>query len=160
LLEAYRDFRGSDEEPRRYRFSGGKYVLESTTKPVPDAVATGASDLNKQGIELLRESNYLGTANKFVKAAQLKPANSEFANNAGFAFYRLGKYEESIAWLKKAIELDPKRAVAYLNLGDTYAIVQRNAEAREAYKKYLELAPNSKAAPDVKKKLDALPPSP
>jgi len=34
------------------------------------------------------------------------------------------------------------------------------AEARKDYEKYLELAPDSKSAPDVKKKLDALPPSP
>jgi predicted RNA polymerase sigma factor len=38
--------------------------------------------------------------------------------------------------------------------------LNRNAEARQAYQKYLELAPNSKVAPDVKKKPDALPPTP
>lgn len=33
-------------------------------------------------------------------------------------------------------------------------------QARDAYKKYLELAPDSKSASDVKKKLDVLPSSP
>jgi len=70
------------------------------------------------------------------------------------------RYEESVNWCERAIEIDPKRAVAYVNLGDAYVKLNRNAEARRAYTKYLELAPNSKSAPDVKKKLDALPPSP
>jgi len=51
--------------------------------------------------------------------------------------------------------LDPQRAVAYLNLGDCYAKLSRDAEARGAYRKFLELAPDSKAASEVKKKLDA-----
>lgn len=70
------------------------------------------------------------------------------------------KYEFAVEWLKKTIELDPKRSVAYLNLGDALAKLNRNADARDAYKKYLELAPDSKAAPDVKQKLGALPPTP
>jgi hypothetical protein len=39
-------------------------------------------------------------------------------------------------------------------------LLNRNTEALQAYAKYLELAPNSKATPDVKKKLESLPLSP
>jgi len=79
-----------------------------------------------------------------------------FANNVGFAWYRAGKIQEAVLWFQQAISLDPRRAVAYLNLGDAYAKLSKEAPAREAYQKYLDLAPNSKAAPDVKKKLEAL----
>jgi tetratricopeptide (TPR) repeat protein len=57
--------------------------------------------------------------------------------------------------LQKTIEIDPKRAVAYLNLGDVYVKLNRIVEARQAYTKYLELVPDSKSAPDVKKQLNA-----
>jgi len=40
------------------------------------------------------------------------------------------------------------------------AKLNRSGEARQAYTKYLELAPDSKEAPDVKKRLAALPRSP
>ena len=70
------------------------------------------------------------------------------------------KYEESVVWFKKAIYIDPKRAVAYLNLGDACVKLSHNAEARQAYTKYLELSPNSKSASEVKAKLAALPTSP
>jgi len=72
----------------------------------------------------------------------------------------MGKYEEAVKYLRETIDCDSTRAVAYLNLADTYVKLKRNAEARQAYAKYLKLAPDSKSAPDVKKKLDALPPSP
>ncbi len=124
--------------------------------------ASGPSpnDLYKEGMQLMKQKNYLAAATKFVEASRLDYSSSAlFANDAGFTFFKIQKYEESVFWLKKAIEIDPKRAVAYLNLGDAYAKLNRAAEARRAYTKYLELAPNSKGAPDVKKKLDALPPS-
>jgi len=119
-----------------------------------------ANALNGQGLQLMKQKNYAAAVPEFVEAARADPRNSSFANNAGFAFFKVQKYEESVYWLKKAIEIDPKRAVAYLNLGDAYAKLNRAPEARRAYAKYLELAPNSKSVPDVKKKLDALPPSP
>jgi hypothetical protein len=37
---------------------------------------------------------------------------------------------------------------------------QRDAQARKAYSKFLELAPNSKTSPEAKKKLEALPRTP
>jgi tetratricopeptide (TPR) repeat protein len=53
---------------------------------------------------------------------------------------------------KRPIEIDPNRALAYLNRGDALTKLSRSAEARQAYSKYLELAPDSKSAPDVKKR--------
>jgi tetratricopeptide (TPR) repeat protein len=70
--------------------------------------------------------------------------------------FQMRKYEESVLWLEKTISIDPKRAVAYLNLGNAYAKLRRDAKARQAYTKYLEFAPDSQFAPRVKKKLDTL----
>jgi len=72
----------------------------------------------------------------------------------------VGVKDESLFWLDRACEIDPDRAVAYLNLGDVYRKLDRNAGARRAYKKYLELAPSSTSASTVRKILDALPQSP
>src|SRR5258708_16067631 len=35
-----------------------------------------------------------------------------FANNAEFAYYKLGRNQDSLYWFNKAIEIDPNRAVA------------------------------------------------
>lgn len=80
------------------------------------------------------------------------------ANNAGFALYKSGELEDAVRWFEKAIQLDPHRAVAYLNLGDADVKLKRDAQAKQAYEKFLELAPASKSAPEVREKLKALEP--
>ncbi len=72
--------------------------------------------------------------------------------------YKLQKYEDSLAWFQKTIRLAPTRVVAYINLGDAYVKLERRSEAKQAYDKYLELAPNSREAADVAAKLKALAP--
>jgi tetratricopeptide (TPR) repeat protein len=68
----------------------------------------------------------------------------------------MAQYDDAVKWFKQTLALDPKRAVAWLNLGDAYVNLKKNAEAREAYEKYLALAPNGKSAPDVREKLKSL----
>lgn len=153
-----------DGEKHVFKLSGGMYVpgppvQDFPPDPLPETPNPAA--LNQEGVRLMRMRKYWEAEGKFMQASLLATdRNPEYANNLGFAYYRVEKYDLAVYWLKKTIELDPKRSVAYLNLGDTYVKLNRNAEARDAYKKYLQLAPDSKAAPDVKKKLDALPPSP
>jgi predicted negative regulator of RcsB-dependent stress response len=48
-------------------------------------------------------------------------------------------------------------SIAYLNLGDAYLQLQKKPEAKAAYEKFLQLAPNSKSAPSVQEKLKSLP---
>lgn len=138
-----------------FRFINGHYVSQGQSKN-PHSAKT----LNEEGMELMRVKSYAAAADKFTEAFHLDPNEAEFANNVGFAWYRAGKVQDSVLWFQQAVSLDPMRAVAYLNLGDAYGKLNNNAGARRAYTKYLELAPSSKSAPDVKKKLDALPKSP
>ncbi len=147
------------DQPKDVYALGSNNLFEKQP-PAKSASVEDPAALNEQGVEFMKEKNYEAAAAKFAEAAYLNPKSAEYSNNAGFALYQTRKYEASVDWLKKAVGIDPKRAVAYVNLGDAYAKLKRNAEARQAYKKYLELAPDSKSAPDVKKKLEALPASP
>ncbi len=144
----------------RYIFNGEQYEEFPKRKPAKPPSVPRATALNAEGMKLMQESDYQSAIDKFEEAAQLNEMEPLFANNAGFAYYKQGRIQDSLYWFNKAIEIEPKRAVAYLNLGDALVKLNRNAEARHAYQKYLELAPDSKSAPDVKKKLDALPPMP
>jgi peptidoglycan/xylan/chitin deacetylase (PgdA/CDA1 family)/TolA-binding protein len=124
------------------------------TRGAPDVNPSSA--LNDEGMRLYKEKKYSDAAFKFAEAARLDPANALFPNNAGFAYYKMEQYEEAVRWFQRAIALDHKRAVAWLNLGDAYAKMNRSEDAGKAYEKYLELAPDSKVAPDVREKLKAL----
>lgn len=148
-------------------------VLSSYPQHEDDASQQQAAELpshpNAAGMKLMEQGRYEEAAEKFVQAARLDPsrigsapfvnkAGALFANNAGFAFFKANKYAESLFWFNKACQIDPNRAIAYLNIGDAHAKLNNAAEARRAYEKYLELAPESKSAPEVKKKLNALTP--
>jgi Tetratricopeptide repeat len=126
--------------------------------PPPTEKTPTAAEVNEQGLKLIQQRDYSKAVTTFMFADRLAyHKNAEYANNVGFALYKAARYQASVDWLNMTIRLDPKRAVAYLNLGDALAKLNRNPEARDAYEKYLELAPNSKAAPDVKEKLATLP---
>jgi outer membrane protein assembly factor BamD (BamD/ComL family) len=57
---------------------------------------------------------------------------------------------------EEALKWNPQSADAYLLLGEAREKLRENKAAAEAYKKFLELAGDSKAAPDVRKRLEKL----
>ncbi len=126
-------------------------------KAAANTPAETAAKANDEGMRLYKEKQYADAAAKFTEASKLQPASALFANNTGFAFFRMGQYDEAAKWFLQAIAVDPKRAVAYLNLGDAYFNLKKNAEAKDAYEKFLALAPNSKSAPDVRAKMQSIP---
>jgi peptidoglycan/xylan/chitin deacetylase (PgdA/CDA1 family)/TolA-binding protein len=142
--------------------AAGGAAAAAASNPVQSSAAVklpsdAAAASNDEGMRLYKEKRYADAAAKFIEASNLQPASALFANNAGFAFYRMGQYDEAVKWFLQTIALDSKRAVAYLNLGDAYVNLQKKAEARDAYEKFLALSPNSKSAPDVREKIKSLP---
>jgi predicted negative regulator of RcsB-dependent stress response len=145
----------------RYTYKDGHYQVAASA-PVKGTASLSVAAINEQGTDLMKEGKFQEASDKFYEAYLRNDSTAQclYTNNLGFADYKMGKYEEAVEYLKETTHCDSTRAVAYLNLGDAYAKLNRNADARQAYEKYLELTPDSKSAADVKKKLDALPPSP
>jgi Flp pilus assembly protein TadD len=143
-----------------YLFTNGIYVSEEKESDQTKVRRQAAQD-NQLGLKLLRAGRFPEAGVKFSAAAVGDRSNPEYVNNLGFAEFKARQYDMCAELFREAIELDPTRAVAYLNLAD--ALQEENArinrlEIGQAYAKYLELAPSSKGAPVVKKKLDDLPP--
>ncbi len=118
----------------------------------PKAKETAASHLIA-GDSLFREKQYQGALSEFQAAAKLDPNSALAANNVGFAYYKLGNFDEAIRWTEKATTIDPHRAVAFVNLADLYYQLNRSQEARVYYEKYLQLAPNSAYATTARARL-------
>ena len=66
-----------------------------------------------------------------------------------------GEFDRAIADLNKALELNPKSALAYCNLGWTYEAMHDERKAIAHYRKALELDPSLEAARDNLKLLRA-----
>jgi hypothetical protein len=67
-----------------------------------------------------------------------------------------GRAGEAWTWAKKAVSVNPDLADGYLLLGGAEQEAEHPAEAKAAYKKYLELAPTGRHARDLRAILDNL----
>jgi tetratricopeptide (TPR) repeat protein len=92
-----------------------------------------------------------------AKAAEYKakmPANAGSLFNDAARAINAGKDKDAEPLLKQAISVDAGFAPAYYELGMLYVRSGKNADAREALTKYLELEPNGKDAATAKEMLN------
>jgi len=64
--------------------------------------------------------------------------------------------EDALPFFQRAIELAPKMAVAYRELGELYELLEDKPSAVGAYKRYLQLAPNARDRGKVERKIERL----
>ncbi|MBX3273053.1 MAG: hypothetical protein KF729_22510, partial [Sandaracinaceae bacterium] len=67
-----------------------------------------------------------------------------------------GDVASAVASLQRARDADPTYAPIYRHLGLAYERMQRDAAARDAYRRYLQLAPNAPDAERVRARIAAL----
>lgn len=71
-------------------------------------------------------------------------------------YWKKGKYKAAALRYAEATRWDPGSAEAWLKLGDAREKMNDTAAARAAWEKFLEVAPDDKEAPAVRKKLASL----
>ncbi len=81
------------------------------------------------------------------------PLQAEKELTVGNYYMKKGSYKAAVARFTEATKWNPALAEAYLKLGEAAEKYKDPKAAKEAYSKYLELAPDSKNAPLIKKKL-------
>ena len=86
------------------------------------------------GLVKLRKGEAEAAVGELRTALASKPGSAAIANDLGFALGKLGKTREAEGYLRKAIELDPKRFYAYANLAELLA------ESPERFKRADEIA--------------------
>jgi folate-binding protein YgfZ len=76
----------------------------------------------------------------FRQVLALDPHDFLANNGVGTVYVEIGRYEESIQYLQKAIAAKPTHTVAYLALGKAFEQLNRLDEAMNVYKKGIDLA--------------------
>jgi tetratricopeptide (TPR) repeat protein len=94
------------------------------------------------------------------KSYSFNPLQAEKERKIGEFYFKKGSFKAAANRFREATRWNPGEAEAYLRLGDAEEKLNDDRAAREAYAKYLELAPKGKEAPAVKKKLAQPPPPP
>jgi serine/threonine protein kinase/tetratricopeptide (TPR) repeat protein len=72
-----------------------------------------------------------------------RPGDPELARWRGYIRRRQGRWEESVVDLQRATLLNPRAAIGYADLGDSYLYLRRFADALATYDRGLALNPGS-----------------
>ena len=92
------------------------------------------------------------------RAVEQRPNSGHIVDSLGWAFYRLGRYEEAVPLLERAAELLPEDPVLLDHLGDGYWRVGRRREAAFQWERALRSKPEPELKVEIEKKLrDGLP---
>lgn len=75
------------------------------------------------------------------KAVSLRPRDGAIVDSLGWAYYKLGKYQDALRELERAIELRPSDPVINDHLGDVYWKVGRKLEAKFQWNHARDLDP-------------------
>lgn len=76
---------------------------------------------NYLGYVLLQENKNIEEAFELiVKAYNQTPMEGTFVDSLGWAFYKIGRFDEAIKYLETAVDLATSEAVIYDHLGDAY----------------------------------------
>lgn len=83
----------------------------------------------------------------------LNPIEATRNITAGNFYFKKGNFRAAANRYKRAACWDPSSAEAFLKLGESDEKLRDRDGARDAYEKYLAVAPDAKNAAEIKKKL-------
>ena len=94
-----------------------------------------------EGLEMIR------------KAVDQRPSDGYIVDSLGWAYYKLGRFEEAVKELERAVELQTADPVINDHLGDAYWRVGRKTEARFQWSHALESKPEEEEILKIEAKL-------
>ena len=112
---------------------------------VPDTQARCAKAMQSK-----RTKDVLATCPDALAADPAAPTAVDIAVMLAKIEFDRGRVAQASMWSKKALAADPDAADAYVFLGGAEQTVGHGKAAKEAYKRYLQLAPTGRYAADLR----------
>jgi Flp pilus assembly protein TadD len=110
--------------------------------------------LNYLGYSLIDKGKNLSEALEMVKkAVELRPNDGYIVDSLGWAYYRLGDYEEAVKQLERAVELRPEDPVINDHFGDALWRVGRRLEAKFQWQHAKDNKPEPKDLVTIERKI-------
>ena len=115
--------------------------------------------LNYLGYSWIDQGVNLDGGMKMIRrAVDQRPDDGYIVDSLGWAYYRIGNYEEAVKHLERAIDLRPEDPTINDHLGDAYWKVGRTLEARFQWQHAKDLKPEPEELPKIEAKIrDGLP---
>jgi tetratricopeptide (TPR) repeat protein len=126
-------------------------VAAAQQTPLPPDESKNAEP--KEEVQLPPEEDQAATKPKEYK---FNPLQSNKEMGPGEYYFKKGDYRAAAGRFREATKWNESNAQAWLRLGDAEERLKEPKEAREAYSKYLQLAPDAKNAAEIRRKLEQL----
>ena len=112
--------------------------------------------LNYLGYSMVEKHENLDEALGMIeKASKAEPDDGYITDSLGWVLYRLGRYQEAVKPMLRAVELTPDDPVINDHLGDVLWMVGRKREAEFQWRRALSFGPSDDLDMDrIRKKLD------
>jgi Flp pilus assembly protein TadD len=88
------------------------------------------------------------------RAVELQPRDGYIIDSLGWAYYKLGKYEDAVRELERAVDIRPQDPVLNDHLGDAYWKVGRANEARFQWNHARDLKPEAEDLEKILRKIE------
>jgi tetratricopeptide (TPR) repeat protein len=148
-------FRGIARE-RTKRWPEAEADLRRALEMIPEPLGRErALVLNYLGYSLVDQNLKLDEALGMLRrAVELRPRDGYITDSLGWAFYRLGRFEDAARELERAVELRPSDPVINDHLGDVYWKVGRQLEARFQWNAARDLKPEPEELEKIQRKIE------
>jgi Flp pilus assembly protein TadD len=112
--------------------------------------------LNYLGYSWIDQGINLDEGMKMIKrAVDQRPDDGYIVDSLGWAYYRIGNYEDAVKNLERAIDLKPEDPTINDHLGDAYWRIGRTLEARFQWAHARDLKPEPEELPKIETKLES-----
>lgn len=148
-------YRGSSYE-RSKQWPKAEADLKKALELIPDSQPSGkAQVLNYLGYSWVDMHMNIDEAFRLLqRAVELTPRDGMIVDSLGWAYYRLGLYEDAVRELEKAIDLKPADPIVNDHLGDAYWRVGRKLEANFQWQHARDNNPDPEDLVKIKRKLE------
>ena len=110
--------------------------------------------LNYLGYSWIDQGVNLDDGMKMIKrAVEQRPDDGYIVDSLGWAYYRIGNYEEAVKNLERAIDLKPEDPTINDHLGDAYWRIGRTLEAKFQWAHARDLKPEPEDLPKIEAKI-------
>ncbi len=111
--------------------------------------------LNYLGYSWIDQGINLDEGMKMIKrAVEQRPDDGYIVDSLGWAYYRIGNYEDAVKNLERAIDLKPEDPTINDHLGDAYWRIGRTLEAKFQWAHARDLKPEPEELPKIEAKLE------
>src|SRR5260221_714531 len=111
--------------------------------------------LNYLGYSWIDQGVNLDEGMKMIKrAVEQRPDDGYIVDSLGWAYYRIGNYEDAVKHLERAIDLKPEDPTINDHLGDAYWRIGRTLEATFQWAHARDLKPEPEELPKIEAKLE------